>query len=659
VRLARAPGSSFRAIVARALHDLHVTMGFARKWSMGAELVGGAVHFRVWAPGQREVSLLIETASPRELAMTSDGDGFFSLHVDGARAGTRYRYRLGDGHLYADPASRFQPEGPFGPSQVIDPADWQWTDQRWPGIPEPHTQVIYELHVGTFTPEGTYAAAANALPYLRDVGITTLEMMPVNGFPGTRGWGYDGVNLFAPYHPYGTPAELRAFIDRAHAVGLAVILDVVYNHFGPAGNSLYQFAPELKSEQRNEWGDMLDFSRRGVRDFFIANASYWIEEFHFDGLRIDATQAIVDDGECHILREITDAARAAAATRRVFIVGENEPQDVHLVAPREQGGCGLDALWNDDFHHTTRVALTGCTDGYFHDYAGTPQELVSALERGFLYQGQLYAWQRNTRGTPTQGLPPGRFVHFLENHDQVANLGFGDRLSAQTDPASLRAMTALLLLGPQIPMLFQGQEAATRTPFRFFCDHDERLNELVRQGRAEFLSQFARLATPDVQPRLPDPSATSTFAACVLDPAERDLDAPMVQLHRDLIRLRRSVPCFTDQSPGTMRGAVLGTDALCLRWCHPDGDRLLLVNLGKTIRRDVIPEPLLAPPLSSGWRVEWSSEHPAYGGRGTPEPFTRKRLAVPARSAVLCAPDPAHNLRVDTPPSGEKGLVEP
>jgi maltooligosyltrehalose trehalohydrolase len=639
--------------------------GLARKWSIGAELVGGAVHFRVWAPAHRSVSLLIETSSSRALTMSPEGDGYHSLLVDGLGAGARYRFRLADGRLQADPASRFQPDGSFGPSQVIDPSDFKWTDHRWPGIAEPHRQVIYELHIGTFTPQGTYAAAAAALPYLRDVGITTIEMMPVNAFAGTRGWGYDGVNLFAPYHPYGTPSELRAFVDRAHALGIAVLLDVVYNHFGPSGNSLYDFAPEFRSPERNEWGDMIDFSRRGVRDFFVTNARYWIDEYHFDGFRIDATQAIVDTSECHILREITDGARDAAASRQIFIVGENEPQDVRLVAPREEGGYGLDALWNDDFHHTARVALTGCTDGYFHDYAGTPQELVSAVERGFLYQGQLYAWQRNTRGTPTQGLPPGRFVHFIENHDQVANLGFGDRLSTQTAPATLRAMTALLLLGPQIPMLFQGQETATRTPFRYFCDHDEELTPLVRAGRAEFLSQFARLATPEVLPRLPDPSARSTFTGCVLDPAERDLEAPLVRLHRDLLRLRREIACFTDQRPGVLRGSVLDANALCLRWYQDDGtnDRLLIVNLGKTVRRDVIPEPLLAPPLHSGWRIEWSSEDPAYGGRGTPEPFTRKRFAVPAYSAVLCAPDPAHNLRIDpssvTPQSGEKGPVEP
>jgi maltooligosyltrehalose trehalohydrolase len=631
----------------------------ARRLPIGAELVTGGAHFRVWAPAWPALTLVLESPVRREIAMEPEDNGYHGTFVAGLRAGDRYRFRLGDA-LHADPASRYQPEGPFGPSELVDPHDAPWTDGRWLGVTRPHEQVIYELHVGTFTPEGTWAAAARHLAFLRDVGITTIEMMPVNEFAGARGWGYDGVNLFAPYHRYGTPAELRAFVDRAHALELAVILDVVYNHFGPRGNSYYAYAPELRADKQNEWGDMLDFSRPGARELFITNARYWTDEYHFDGLRIDATQAILDDSECHILREITQAARDGAGRRTVWIVGENEPQQTHLVLPPERGGCGLDALWNDDFEHSARVALTGCTDGYFHDYTGTPQELISALERGFLYQGQLYAWQRNTRGSPTHGLPPARFVHFLENHDQVANLGFGDRMTTLSDPASLRAMTTLLLLGPQIPMLFQGQETGSRKPFRYFADHDEELDALVRKGRAEFLMQFARLATPEVQGLLPDPASPTTFDECVLDPAERTLDHPVVQLHRDLLRLRREHPCFTDQRPGALEGAVLSEHAFCLRWWHEGGDRLLLVNLGKTLRQSVIPEPLLAPPPQMGWRVAFSSEHPAYGGRGTPEPFTVKRLAIPARAAVLLVPDAARCLRRDPPPtSGEEDPVEP
>ena len=631
-----------------------------RRLPIGAELHTGGVHFRVWAPAASKVTLVLEAPDRREVVLGPEPNGYHALLVDNLGAGARYRYRLDDApELLADPASRFQPEGPFGPSQVVDPDDTAWTDAAWHGVTKPEEQVLYEIHVGTFTPEGTWAAAAEQLPFLKDLGITTLEMMPVNEFAGRRGWGYDGVNLYAPYHVYGAPADLRAFVDRSHAIGLAVIIDVVYNHFGPAGNSHYLYAPQFKTSAVNEWGDEINFGDRGVREFFIANAAYWIAEFHFDGLRIDATQAIHDNSEPHILAEVVHAARIAGRQKRLFVVAENEPQDARLLAPLVEGGCGIDALWNDDFEHTARVALTGMTDGYFHDYRGTPQEFISALEHGFLYQGQVYAWQRNTRGTPTRGYPPRCFVHFLENHDQVANTGFGDRLSTITDEALLRALTAVLLLGPELPLLFQGQESCSTKPFRFFVDHDDELNKLVRSGRASFLTQFARLATPEAQAALPDPSAPATFDECVLDPKERTFDSPMVQLHRDLLRIRREYPGFTDQR-GWMRGAVLGPQSFCMRWWHEAGDRLLLVNLGVAFKQPVLPEPLLAPPANVGWGVVWSSEHPRYRGHGTPEPFTVARLAIPARSAILLAPDRDKHLRVEPPPeSGEKAPVDP
>ncbi len=617
----------------------------ARRYPIGAELADDGVHLRVWAPAAKRLTLVLED---RDVAMEPEAGGYFNTFVRGLGPGARYQLRIDDRpELHADPMSRFQPAGPFGPSQVIDPRDSAWTDGAWHGITDPGAQVLYELHVGTFTRQGTYAAAAEQLPFLADLGITTLEMMPINDYAGAYGWGYDGVNLFAPTRNHGTPQELRAFIDRAHALGLAVILDVVYNHFGPAGNSHFAFAPEFRArEGANEWGDALDYSRPGVREFFVTNAAYWIDEFHFDGLRIDATQAILDDHDPHILADIVRHARAAAGTRKIFIVGENEPQDATVIT-----GHGLDALWNDDFHHTARVALTGTTDGYFHDYRGTPQELVSAVKHGFLYQGQLYGWQRNTRGTPARHLPRRSFVHYLENHDQVANASFGDRLVDLADAARLRALTALLLLSPELPMLFQGQELGSRARWTFFCDHDPELSKLVRQGRADFLRQFARLATHEAQAALPDPTARATFDACILDDALRTPDNPWVRLHRDLIALRKQL------SPGDdADGAVLGPEAFCVRW----PERLLLVNLGRTFRDNVLPEPLLAPPAWHGWRVQWSSEHPAYGGLGTPEPFTPARLAIPAHCAVLCAPDPAAYLRQDPPPmSGEKHPVEP
>ncbi len=617
------------------------------------------VHVRVWAPTHERVTLVLESPARRSLVLTRDEDGYHAGFAPGVEPGARYRFQIGSSpELLADPASRFQPHGPLGPSEVIDPRAFPWTDGAWTGIPR-HRHVLYELHVGTFTPEGTFAAALAELAALANIGITTIELMPVNESAGRHNWGYDGVNVWAPTHNYGTPDDLRRFVDHAHALGLAVILDVVYNHLGPSGNQMFTWCPAYRGAP-GDWGDLLNFdgpASAGVRDFVVANARYWIEEFHLDGLRVDATQAIVDRSTPHVVSEICDAARGAARGRTLFLVGENEPQDVDLYA------MGLDALWNDDFHHTARVAATGLIEGYLHDYGGTPQELVSAMTRGFLYQGQLYRWQSNTRGTPTQTgettIEPARFIHFLENHDQVANIGLGERLIDVTDPATFRAMTAVLLLGPATPMLFQGQEHGSRRPWSYFVDHCDELRAPIRRGRAEFVAQFPRSATPELQAALPDPSDEATFRRCKLDPTERVRDTPIRRLHRDLLRLRREDAVFLEPHQRAVTGAVLGAHAFCLRYFQddPTRDRLLLVNLGPTFARAELPEPLLAPPRGFGWRPEWSSEHPDYGGHGTPPVFTHARLAIPARSVVFLSPDPSACLRVEpAPPNGRVEL---
>ncbi|TMQ09374.1 MAG: malto-oligosyltrehalose trehalohydrolase [Deltaproteobacteria bacterium] len=622
-----------------------------RRLPIGAEVADRGIHVRVWAPDHARVTLVIESARPRELVLDREPGGYHAGFVPDLGAGARYRFRLGASDaLHADPASRYQPDGPHGPSEVVDPSAFPWSDAAWRGIP-PERHVLYELHLGTFTPEGTWDAAAAHLGYLADVGITTIELMPVADFAGCHNWGYDGVNLFAPSRCYGTPDAMRRFVDRAHATGLAVILDVVYNHFGPAGNPLPAWCAAYRSGRKGEWGDTFNFDgeRSGpVRELVTANAGYWIDEFHLDGLRIDAIQAIQDRSPVHVVTAIAEAARAAGASRRIFLVGENEPQDAGLLA----APVGLDALWNDDFHHTARVAATGLIDGYLHDYRGTAQELVSAVKRGFLYQGQLYAWQHNPRGRPARGVARHRFVHFLENHDQVANLGFGERLAATTDPATLRALTALLLLGPELPMLFQGQEHGATEPWRFFADHAAPLAAQVRTGRAQFVAQFARLATPEAQAELAaiaDPSSKATFQRCVLDPRHRRLDHPLVALHRDLLRLRRDDPAFTDPRPDAVDGAVLTDRAFVLRYQQPDPerDRLLLINLGATFTQPGVAEPLVAPPDGAGWRVVWSSEDPRYGGHGTPAPFDRARIAIPAHAAMVLAPAPGATLWVD------------
>ena len=457
-----------------------------RRLPVGAEaLPGGGVHFRVWAPRRRRVAVVFE-GGPDAVELAAEGDGYFSGHAASARAGALYRCRLDDDpNLYPDPVSRFQPQGPHGPSEVIDPSAFAWTDRGWRGAGLAG-QVIYEMHVGAFTREGTWEAAGRELSELADLGVTVIEVMPVADFTGRFGWGYDGVNLFAPTRLYGRPDDFRRFVDRAHAAGLGVILDVVYNHFGPDGNYLGQFSKDYFTDRyKNEWGEAINFDGPNcgpVREYFVANAGYWVEEFHIDGLRLDATQQIFDTSADHVLSAVGRRIREAAHGRATLIVAENEPQDVRIVRPVEKGGVGLDGLWNDDYHHSAVVALTGRNEAYYTDYHGGAQEFISAIKYGYLYQGQRYKWQEQRRGTSTLDVPPAHFVAFLENHDQVANSARGLRLHRLSGPGRLRALTALTLLAPGTPMLFMGQEFAASSPFLFFADHPEELARLVRTG---------------------------------------------------------------------------------------------------------------------------------------------------------------------------------
>jgi maltooligosyltrehalose trehalohydrolase len=591
--------------------------------------------------------VVIEEAQSRAdegaVALLPEGNGYFSGVVPSVKAGALYRYRLDhDEPLYPDPASRFQPRGPHGPSQVVDPTLFRWSNEGWAGI-RLHGQVIYEMHLGTFTQEGTWEAASRELPELSEMGITLIEIMPIADFAGRFGWGYDGVNLFAPSHLYGTPDDCRRFIDRAHALGVGVVLDVVYNHVGPDGNYLEVFSPEYFTDRyATEWGKAINFdgeSSSSVREFYLANAQYWIEEFHFDGLRLDATQALYDKSPDHILAAITRQVRRAARGRSTLVIAENEPQSTRLVRPPDRGGYGLDALWNDDFHHSARVALTGRNEAYYTDYGGTPQEFISALKWGYLYQGQPYKWQRKRRGTPTFGLPPATFVTFLQNHDQIANSASAVRCHLLTSPGRYRALTALMLLGPGTPMLFQGQEFAASSPFYYFADHHKDLSHLVRRGRAEFLSQFPSIASAEVLSRLPDPADPQTFQRSKLDFSERRRHAVTYALHRDLIALRRQDPVLQGQRPGGVDGAVLGTHAFVLRFFAENGqDRLLLINLGCDLHLATVPEPLLAPPEQMRWQLLWSSEDPSYGGGGTPPIEVDNGWHILGEAAVVLLP---------------------
>lgn len=626
---------------------------YHRQYSIGAEVVpGGGVHFCVWAPRRERVQVVFSACddlheNAQTVELSREKDGAFSGMVADAAAGMYYQFLLDDdSHRYPDPASRYQPRGPHGPSQIVDPSSFEWTDAQWQGL-APHGQVIYEMHIGTFTQEGTWEAAAEYLPELADLGVTTLEIMPVADFPGRFGWSYDGVDLFAPTRLYGTPDDFRRFVDRAHACGLGVILDVIYNHLGPDGNYLTQFSGDYFTDRyKCEWGDSINFDGPGagpVREFFLTNVAYWIREFHLDGFRIDATQSIFDSSPEHILAAISRTAREAAGPRQVYLVGENEPQKVRLVQSPERGGYGLDTLWNDDFHHSAMVALTGRADAYYTDYRGTPQEFIAMAKWGFLYQGQMYSWQKQRRGTPSLWLPPVKLAIFLQNHDQLANSGSGDRIHRMTSPSRYRAVTALFLLLPQTPMLFQGQEFAASAPFFYFADHKDEIAKPVAQGRAEFLAQFRALASPEIQARLPDPGDPMTFARCKLDHDERRLHAREYALHRDLLHLRREDPVFARQERGMVDGEIIGPEAFVLRFFgDTEGDdRLLIVNLARDVHLIPVPHPLLAPPEGAVWEIVWTSEDPRYGGWGTPPMETESEWCIQGEAAVVLKPHPA------------------
>ncbi len=620
-----------------------------RRLAQGAEITPDGVSFRIYAPEHSRVDLMLVSRN-QILPMQPEGDGFWSLLAPDVRDRERYFYRLdGEPTNYPDPCARYLPEGPHGPAEVVDPSTFVWSDNDWRGV-HAVDQVIYELHVGTFSPEGNWAGLEAKLPWFAELGVTTLEIMPVAEFDGTFGWGYDGVAWFAPSHLYGTPDGFRRVVDRAHQLHLAVILDVVYNHFGVSGDYSSKYSRYYAGSRKTEWGMGLNFdgpNAQAMRGLVIDNASYWIDEFHLDGLRLDATQAISDTSSDHIVSDLSRAARSAAKGRQIFLVGENERQDTRFLRPYDSGR-DLDALWNDDFHHSCRVALTGRRQAYFSDYFGHAREWIAAAKTGFLYQGQWSRWQEMPRGHHTCGLPPTAFTCFLENHDQVANSLTCRRLWQQSGPGQHRAMSALLLLGPWLPLLFQGQEWNSTAPFCFFADHSAQIAPLVRDGRAEFLSQFPGCAAhPEL---LHQPSSAETFEVSRLRWGETDQTdhAMALQMHRDLLRLRRTDPTISRlrQGVGRLDVATLGAGCGIIRYFTgeggelPSGDRVLLVNLGADIDLERISEPLLAPPAGHDrWVMLWNSEEPRYGGHGCAEPNAPAgRWAIPGCAAALLAP---------------------
>ncbi|WP_170926517.1 malto-oligosyltrehalose trehalohydrolase [Devosia lucknowensis] len=597
--------------------------------------------FGVWAPDHREAEVVV--TGKGSFSLSPQGKGYFAGHVPGVTAGDRYMFRLDGGAPVPDLASRWQPDGNDGPSVVVSDS-FKWTDGDWPG-PSASDEVIYELHIGTFTPEGTWPGALEKLEALKALGVTIVQVMPIGTFKGAFGWGYDTTLPYAPFAPYGSPDDMRRFVDTAHALGIAVILDVVYNHVG-LGDHFRAYGEQFFTKRHeSEWGASFNYDdyengASAVRDFIVGNAVYWIEAFHVDGLRLDAVQAMIDDSDEHVVAAITRAVRTAAAPRTAYMVVENQPQERLMIERPEQGGMGVDAMYSDDFQHAVRVAATGHNDFYYRDYLGTPQELISALKYGFLYQGQRSDMRDAAYGTYNLDTPAQRFVHFLENHDQVANSATGARLGALMAPARLRAITALLLLGPQTPCLFQGQEFASSNPFLYFFGIDGEEAESVATGRRQSVSNFPSVVDPVMQNLLARPDDRSTFVRSKLDWAEAESNAPILALHRDLLQMRREDPSFSQTSERRIDGAVLGDAALVIRVTthDPSGHRLLLINLGRDHNMGVTAEPLLAPPPGHRWMPYWSSEHPDYGGAGRRPMDAAAYWILPADCTLVLKP---------------------
>ncbi len=551
----------------------------------GAEAFEGGARFRLWAPKHERVGLKIEGEAA--LRPMHAEDGWHSIEVAGAGAGTLYQFTLSDGLTIPDPASRFQPRDVHGPSEVIDPRAYRWRDGAWRGRRWDEA-VLYELHVGAFTADGTFRAAIEKLDALAALGVTAIELMPIADFPGKRNWGYDGVQLFAPDSSYGRPEDLKALVDAAHQRGLMVFLDVVYNHFGPDGNFWPACAPIFTERHHTPWGAAVNFDAPGsevVRELVVANALFWIEEYHFDGLRLDAVHAFADDSETHILDEIAVRVREAAGARHVHLVLENEAnQASHLDRSADGTPIRYTAQWNDDMHHVLHTAVTGESASYYAPYAGDTEKLGRALAEGFAFQGETMAHLGRPRGEPSASLPPTAFVAFIQNHDQVGNRAFGERLTRLAAKEAVRAVAAITLLSPQIPMLFMGEEWGTERPFLFFCDFGPELAEAVRNGRREEFSRFPEFADPKTRETIPDPTAEGTFLASKLDwdAAETGDHAEWRDFYAHALSVRRReiVPRLVGIGGHSGRYTVLGHEAVRIDWTLGEGSRLtLLANL--------------------------------------------------------------------------------
>ena len=559
----------------------------------GAEcLSAGGVRFRLWGPKPERVDLVVDGSA---LPMKKDDAGWYELISLAAKAGSRYQFVI-DGQLRVpDPASRFQPEDVHKPSEVVASTEFDWKDESWRGRPWEEA-VIYELHVGTFSASGTYVGVEEKLNYLVDLGVTAIELMPLSDFFGKRNWGYDGVLPYAPDSSYGRPEDLKRLIQSAHREGLMVLLDVVYNHFGPEGNYLAAYAPQFFTHRhRTPWGGGINFDgeySRTVRDFFIHNALYWLEEFHFDGLRFDAVNAIQDDSKSHILTELAATVRKTfGASRQIHLILENDDNAAHYL--RKLPGTKTpqyDAQWNDDIHHVCHVLASGESDGYYSDYVDHPLHLLGkCLTEGFAFQGQPSPFRDGKRrGEPSRDLPPTSFVQFLQNHDQVGNRAFGERITNYAKPEAVRALMAILLLAPSPPLLFMGEEFAASTPFLFFCDFEAGLANAVREGRRAEFAKFSQFRDPAVRERIPDPNAESTFSLSKLD--WRSLGQPRHgewrRFYSELLatRKREIVPLLRESAGEPIETATVNQHGNELTVCWKFGNKVLQLyaNLGNS-----------------------------------------------------------------------------
>lgn len=587
------------------------------KPGLGAWIAHTGVQFRVWSPESRSIDLMVQSAeTPASvLPLQPSGDGYFTGVFPDLQTGTRYQFRINGGHSFPDPASRFQPEGVHGPSEVVDPSLFPWTDANWTGL-RMEELILYELHVGTFTPAGSFNGVREKLKALQDLGITGVELLPVADFPGNRNWGYDGVDLFAPARCYGTPDELRQLVNEAHALNIGVFLDVVYNHFGPDGAYMGLFSPYyFSSRHKSPWGDGINFDDeycRHARHFFIENALHWIHEYHIDGLRLDATHAMVDDSPTHFLKELAEKVHASLPKERtVLLIAEDDRNQAQLILPTDRGGYGLDGVWADDFHHHLRRLLAGDDEGYFQDFSGDIEDLAKTIRQGWFYTGQNSVFRKRARGTSTKGIPLHKFVHCIQNHDQVGNRAMGDRLHFEVDLASFRAGSALLLLSPATPLLFMGQEWGASAPFRFFTDHPSALGKAVTQGRRNEFRHFKAFSQPDAILSIPDPQALSTFVSSKLNWEERyrQPHAGILGLYRDLINLRKTEPALQGKLNSSFEVQALTENILAVIRKAADDSSLLAVTCLKGRKKVVAgTHSATQPPLGKRWDLLWTTE---------------------------------------------------